>query len=149
FYGTVYQLTPSGNGSWTETILHLFNQDGVDGTFPYAGLTMDASGNLYGTTTTGGANGYGVVYELSPGSGGSWTEKILYAFDATHGANPFGGVVFDKAGNLYGTASAGGGSSAHCRYGCGVVYELSSNSGTWTETVLHNFTNNATDGIFP
>lgn len=149
-YGTVFELTRSSGGAYTETILHTFNHDGTDGTYPQSGVTIDASGNLYGTTPGGGTNGYGTVYELSPAAGGGWTEKILYSFNATDGANPFGGLIFDSKGNLYGATSAGGGTSAHCSYGCGTVFELSrSAGGGWTEKVLHNFTNNTMDGIFP
>jgi uncharacterized repeat protein (TIGR03803 family) len=81
-YGDVFELSPTG-GSWTETVLHRFTYDLVDGYRPEGGVIFDAAGNLYGTTTSGGPNsGYGTVFELSPVSGGGWTETILYSFSA-------------------------------------------------------------------
>jgi uncharacterized repeat protein (TIGR03803 family) len=141
--GTVFELTPGSNGSWTETTLHSFAglSDGDDGAQPLSNLVFDASGNLYGTTTTGGSGNAGTVFELSPGKGG-WTEKVLYSFSPSNGdaMRPIGGVVFDGAGNLYGTGSSGG-------RGLGAVFELSPGSnGTWTETVLHKFKGGADGG---
>ena len=87
-YGTVYELMPGANGQWTETILHSFQaQDPSDGWNP-AGLTINSTGNLYGTTLFGGDANYcnflpygcGVIFELSPGANGEWTESILYNF---------------------------------------------------------------------
>jgi len=146
--GIVYKLSPNSDGSWTETILHNFVNDGTDGFYPHSSVILDAQGNLYGTTANGGAGNYGVVYELSP-SGGTWTETILHTFANTEGANPFGSLVFDAAGNLYGATSAGGGSSSACKYGCGTIFELSPSAGSWNVTVLHNFTTNPRDGRFP
>jgi uncharacterized repeat protein (TIGR03803 family) len=147
--GTVFELSPSSGGGWTETVLHNFLNNGVDGTYPQSGVVLDAAGNLYGTASSGAANGYGMVYELSPSTGGGWTQTILYNFDSTNGANPYGTPVFDAAGNLYGTASAGGGTSPHCAIGCGTIFELSPGSNGWTEKVLHNFTTNTDDGSIP
>jgi len=122
--GTVYKLSAN---VWTETVLYYFGVN-VDGQFPQAGLVMDASGNLYGTTHNGAQLGYGIIYELSP-SGSGYTEKILYGF--TGGAD--GGIssaqlVIDSLGNLYGTAWAGGNAQS-CQSvvvpGCGVVFEFS------------------------
>ncbi len=136
-YGTVFKLSPNSNGTWTETVLHSFT--GADGSIPVAGLIFDPSGNLYGTASTGGQNGAGVVYKLAPNTDGSWTESVLHSFTNGDGQDPFGGVVLDAAGNLYGTTMMGG--PIHdCSGFCGVVYKLSQNSGGgWTETVLHAF----------
>ena len=147
--GTVFQLSPSGGG-WTEKVLHSFLNDSTDGGFPRGAVIVDAAGNLYGTTTNGGPSNDGIVYELSPNPDGSWTETVLYEFSGTDGANPFGPLLFDAAGNLYGTTSAGGGSTSRCKFGCGTVFQLSKGSGgTWTENILHNFTVNQKDGTFP
>jgi uncharacterized repeat protein (TIGR03803 family) len=99
-WGTVFELTPNSNGQWTEHTLHQFS--GADGGQPYAGLIFDATGNLYGTTTVGGAHNYGVVFKLTPESHG-WKYRVLYAFTNNPGSNPWGSAIFDGAGNLYGT----------------------------------------------
>jgi uncharacterized repeat protein (TIGR03803 family) len=146
YYGTVFELTPTAGGSWTEKVLHSFNDNGKDGYNPYAGLIFDASGNLYGTTGYGGAYGYGTVFELTHSAGIGWTEKVLHSFNdnGTDGRNPVAGLVFDAAGNLYGTTYRGG---AH---GYGTAFELTpTGSGSWTETVLHNFNYDGKDGYFP
>ena len=109
-YGTVFDLKPSAAACrtalcpWTETVLCGFT-GGSDGANPVFGdLVFDQAGNLYGTAEKGGAYGYGVVYELMPSNGG-WTERVLYAFaGANDGAIPESALIFDKAGNLYGTA---------------------------------------------
>lgn len=144
--GCVYELSPASGGGWTETVLHSFSSNGVDGYSPGGGLTIDSKGNLYGTTIFGGTHVLGTVFELSPSPGGEWTETILYNFTGgTDGGSPqYGNPVFDKKGNLYAAAQQGG------TYGYGVAFELSpSSSGEWTETVLHNFADNATDGGYP
>jgi uncharacterized repeat protein (TIGR03803 family) len=136
--GTVFKLTHSGSG-WTESVIHTFQP--ADGEFPEAPLVIDGSGNLYGTTFQGGANGHGAVFKLSPGTG---TYQVLYSFTGgTDGGLPAGGVVRDSAGNLFGTASGGGVD------GQGVVFELTSSGSTWTETVLHNFLADGVDGRDP
>jgi uncharacterized repeat protein (TIGR03803 family) len=120
--GTVFELSPNGDGTWTNTVLYSF-QGGLDGGFPFrSALTFDKAGNLYGETFGGGSDrcpgGCGVVFELSPNGGGSWTESVAYWFDGTDGWSPWQGLVFDAAGNLYGTTQDGG------AYGQGVVFEL-------------------------
>jgi uncharacterized repeat protein (TIGR03803 family) len=148
--GTVFELTPAG----TETVLYSFGAFG-DGVSPYAGLIFDAAGNLYGTTYGGGAYqcslgaGCGTVFELSPNGTGGWTETVLHSFgNGTDGAIPSAGLIFDAAGNLYGTTAYGGDYGGY--NGDGTVFELSPNgSGGWTETVLHNFHYNGTDGVSP
>lgn len=148
--GTVFELSPVAGGGWTEKVLHSFLNDSTDGGFPRAAVAIDSSGNLYGTTTNGGPNDFGVVYQLTSDGSGNWTETILHTFSGTDGANPFGRLLLDSAGNLYGTTSAGGGSTAQCKFGCGTVFELKKSSGgTWTEKLLHNFTINSKDGTFP
>jgi len=133
--GVVFKLTKNSDGSWTESVLHAF-AGGTDGATPYAEVTFDTSGNLYGTTQYGGASSAGTVFQLAPNSDGTWTERVLYSFTGgSDGANPFSGVIFDGGGNLYGTTYYGGAS------GAGVVYKLTPNSdGTWIERVLHTFT---------
>jgi uncharacterized repeat protein (TIGR03803 family) len=144
--GAVYEISPTPEGGWTEAILHNFADDDVDGYSPGSGLTLDAAGNLYGTTIFGGTYVYGTVFELSPTKSGVWTETILYNFTGGDdgGAPQYGSLIFDKAGNLYGTTQNFG------TYGGGVAFELSpSPGGGWTETVLHNFAGDATDGAYP
>jgi len=135
--GVVYSLAgPSANG---EIILHAFGH-GNDGGMPTGLLTFDASGNIYGTAYIGGSNGAGIVFKLTPNRlRVGWTETVLYSFTGTpfgggpDGANPTNGVVFDAAGNLYGTTQYGGNIS-------GTVFELSPNpDGSWTESILHAF----------
>src|SRR5882672_1133297 len=119
-----------------ETVLHNFNNNGIDGTYPVANLILDASGNLYGTTPTGGAYGSGVAFELLPKTGGGWTEKILHNFNnvLTDGAQPYGPLVFDATGNLYGTTLGGG------SYAFGTIFELAPRAGgAWGFRILHSF----------
>jgi uncharacterized repeat protein (TIGR03803 family) len=118
--GTAFELSPNGDGTWTETILHSF-VGGKDGNEPASMLVFDSAGNLYGTTFSGGSSNKGTAYELSPGSGGTWTEKILHSFTAstTDGGDPgAGALVLDSSGNLYGTTQIGGTSNL------GVAYEI-------------------------
>jgi uncharacterized repeat protein (TIGR03803 family) len=143
--GTVFELTPASGGNWTETILHAFGT-GTDGGAPEASLIFDASGNLYGTTEFGGAYNGGTVFELTPTSGGSWTEAILHDFIpyGTDGYYPGGNVVFDAVGSLYGTTYNGGGT-----YNGGTVFKLTpTGAGGWTETLLHIF-GRGVDGANP
>jgi uncharacterized repeat protein (TIGR03803 family) len=151
--GTVWELSPNGSGGWTKKTLHNFTKNGKDGFFPTTGLIFDKAGNLYGTTQQGGTHHYGTVYELTPHANGNWTEKILHEFNynGTDGAYPEAGVVFDTKGNLYGTTYGGGIISCFPFFlGCGTVFELSpATEGRWTETILHNFANNGTDGYLP
>ena len=101
--GTVFELTPQGNGVWTERILHSFKPNPPDGYQPYAGLVRDKSGNLYGTTSEGGSgacsHGCGVVYELSPQAGGVWSAKVIHSFNGfpTDGQGPIASLVVDAA----------------------------------------------------
>jgi uncharacterized repeat protein (TIGR03803 family) len=147
-YGTVYKLSPSANGNWTETILHDFN--GIpDGANPSAALIWDTTGNLYGTATAFGPYGNdGSVFELSPAADGTWTFKVLSGFDGYDGFTPIGSLAFDAQGNLYGTTWEGGIFSETCLYGCGTVYKVTPGSnGEWTTSAIFKF--NGVDGSSP
>jgi hypothetical protein len=152
--GLIYELVaPTAPGdAWTEVVLYRFTKE--TGSMPSGGLIFDAAGNLYGTTTYGGTATWGSVYELSPPnvSGGTWTLNILYSFlGGNDGKIPNGGLIFDTAGNLYGSTSYGGVCNA------GTAYKLSppaSGGSSWTETLLHTFTGsckgyNENDGLYP
>lgn len=141
-YGRVFELTPT-NGKWTEKVLYSF-KDGDDGGVPNGGLILDAAGDLFGVTDTGGAFRKGTVFELIPGSDGR-TEKVLYNFgqNPDDPAYPWGTLVFDGAGNLYGTTPLGG------TYGYGAAFELMPAGGEWTEKVLYNFGQDTNDAATP
>jgi len=140
--GTVFELSPS-NGGWKKTTLYEF-AGAPDGAQPDSGLVFDGAGNLYGTTVQGGIDSQcGTVFELSPASGGGWTEAVLHSFVNSDGCQPVVGVILDKAGNIYGTTTAGG------TYGFGAVFELTKTGGVWTETVLHSFNRDGSDGQEP
>jgi len=164
-YGTVYSVKPPGTPCSTavcavkKTTLYTF-AGGSDGANPneYGGsLVFDQAGNIYGTTVSGGLQqcegdslGCGTVFQLSP-SGSAWTESVLYRFTGgSDGAWPTAGLVFDQAGNLYGTAIIGG-VQGGCQfvdyYGCGVVFKLSPSASGWTESVLYTFTGGADGGL--
>ena len=129
--GVVYKLTPAGSG-WTESVLYTF-AGGSDGASPWAGVTLDQAGNLYGTTAAGGAFGGGTVYELSP-SGSGWTKRTLHSFQQQQdGGNPYAGVILDPAGNLYGATQYGGSG------GGGTVFEMSPSGDSWIFTTLYSF----------
>jgi uncharacterized repeat protein (TIGR03803 family) len=135
--GVIFELSPNGTGGWTETVLYTFTGE-ADGAFPDT-LLMDAAGNLYGVTASGGAvsnkdcspYGCGVVFELSPSSSG-WTETVLYSFHFTDGERPTS-LIQDPAGNFYGTTLLGGSASS------GTVFRLSPGSTGWVQTVLYTF----------
>ncbi len=137
--GTVYRLKPQNDGSWKEAVLYNFTGSGPE----QAGVILDSSGNLYGTTYGEGAYGFGSVFELAAQPDGSWTETTLHSFDGTEGCGPNAEVVFDTAGNLYGTTVGCG------IHGAGIVFELSPDpQGKWNATTLYNF-GNPPDGGFP
>lgn len=148
--GTAYVVQPPATACkatlcfWSETVLHSFGS-GTDGANPGGGsLISDAAGNLYGTTEGGGsAGGYGTVYELAR-SGNMWTENVLYSLAGppNDGWEPVGGLIFDMVGNLYGTAVQGG------TNGDGIAFELTPSNGSWSESVLYNFSNNSV-GHYP
>jgi uncharacterized repeat protein (TIGR03803 family) len=149
--GTAFALTPPvvGETRWSEQVLHSF--DGTDGRMPQSALLMDGVGNLYGTSREGGLYDKGTVFELMPpaASGTDWTLAILHNFGGGKDGNtPSAGLIMDARGILYGTTPLGGDGS--CR--CGTVFALSpppAGGSQWTETVLHSFTDSATDGGLP
>ncbi len=144
--GIVFRLSPKASDPWDETILYVF-QGFSDGQYPNDSLAIDASGNLYGTTSALYTN-YGGVFELTPGKSGSWIETTLYSFPGgANGFSPNGGVIFDQAGNLYGVTSGGGNGTACSDY-CGTVFQLTPGAnGEWSEKILFSF--NGTDGEDP
>lgn len=160
--GMIYKLSPLLDGTWQETTLYSF-LGGVGGNSPSGGLMMDSAGNLYGTTQYGGKGtiqgqrptGYGLVFELSPNANGTWTEKTLYEFGGypADGSQSVAALIFDSAGNLYGTTSQGGGGNCTATngsvIGCGIAFELSPANGMWHETVLHSFLGGTADGQSP
>jgi uncharacterized repeat protein (TIGR03803 family) len=116
--GTVYKLSPGNNVKWTKKVLHHF-AGGKRGNVPWPSVVIDASGNIYGTTIAGGKSGEGIVYELTAPVGvGGYKEKVLCSFNGTNGSQPWGSLILDSAGNLYGTTDVGGTSNA------GVVFEV-------------------------
>jgi uncharacterized repeat protein (TIGR03803 family) len=142
--GVVFKLTNSG-GTWTESVIHLFS--GTDGDYPDAGLVFH-NGELYGTTSGGGSGGFGTVFKVTPQHGG-WVETVLASFASGSDGNlPHGNVTFDSAGNLYGTTYEGGGTSCNSGQGCGTVFELINQNGTWAKSILYRFSGGI-DGAGP
>jgi uncharacterized repeat protein (TIGR03803 family) len=131
-WGNVYELTPSNNGGWTESELYSFT-GGSDGGDPWwGGVIVDGAGNLYGTTVYGGAYNFGAVFQLTP-SGRGWTESVLYSFqNGGDGLRPYGGLILDQLGNLYGTTTYGGSG------GGGTVFKLTPANGNWTFTLIYS-----------
>jgi uncharacterized repeat protein (TIGR03803 family) len=161
-YGTVFQLAPSKAGVWTEKVLYSF-AGGSDGAYPAAGLTLNSSGVLYGTTYGGGAPGFGTVFELIPSQTAGWSEKVIHTFlGGTDGMNPLANLSLSSTGTLYGTTYQGGQYTVtnDPTDGCttttpcivdawGTVFELTPiGGGNWTETVIYTFTG-GTDGGSP
>jgi hypothetical protein len=149
--GVVFELSPNGNGTWTESVLYAFT-GATDGSEPFGGVVFDAKGNLYGVTAGGGTktcqgtNYCGTVFELSPDASG-WSLTTLHSFDgSTDGGNPSGVLTIDSPGTVYGTAYTGGNTA--CTYGCGVVFSLNRTStGSWNFSRLFAF--NGADGQSP
>lgn len=149
--GVVFELT-RGKGGWSEKVLHNFV--GMDGALPYAGVIMDSAGNLWGTSSAGGSDNGGTIFEMSPRADGIWTEKVIHSFKrgpTGYVSGPLGGVVFDAAGNMYGTTYGGGPASQNCdpsENSCGRVFELMPGSnGKWSEKTFHYFS--GPDGANP
>jgi uncharacterized repeat protein (TIGR03803 family) len=149
-HGMVFELSPNGDGTWTEMILYNFRGTS-DGAQPSSGVIMDAKGNLYGVTQEGGLPikcrydtklGCGVVYKLLRNADGSWTERTLHRFGgtSTDGFFPVGNLIHDKQGNLYGVTSDGG------EGGAGTVFELQPDG---TEILLKSFSTTNNDGGYP
>jgi hypothetical protein len=162
----VLVFVPSASAEWKEKVLYSF-QGGTDGSTPAGGVILDKKGNLYlyGATTDGGSNNCpgiaqcGTVFQLEPPAkqGDPWTENQLYIFkgkNSNDGETPAGGVIFDQAGNLYGTTAYGG--SGGCvllgtTVGCGTVFQMKppqTKGGAWIETVLYSF-QGGKDGYVP
>jgi uncharacterized repeat protein (TIGR03803 family) len=144
--GTVFELTPESNGKWAERVLYQF-MGGKDGSQPWSGLILDATGNLYGTTSGGGNSSdcayssCGVVFEVTRTSSGDWKEQVLHAFNGKDGGGPLASLVFDGRGNLYGTTEWDSVDSG------GTVFELTRKSnGGRTERVLHRFSRGSDGG---
>lgn len=138
--GTVFRLAPTPTG-WVESILYSFTS-GADGGQPYGGVTLDAEGNIYGTTVVGGSyagcpeDGCGVVFKLTK-TGAGYTQRVIHAFQGgeADGSGPGGPLSFDAEGNLYGMTPGGG------AFGMGVLFQLAPTpAGGWVETVIHHFT---------
>lgn len=134
--GTVYEMIPRMNGSWSFKVLHSFVHTGL----PDAGVILDKAGNLYGSTVFGGpqncagnGGGCGTIYKLSRGAT-SWTFSTILAFNYSDGAYPMGSLIMDGAGNLYGSTNGGGST-----YNGGVIFKLSPTKTGWKETLLHVF----------
>jgi uncharacterized repeat protein (TIGR03803 family) len=144
--GTVFELVKTSSG-YNEHVLYQFT--GPDGANPQAGLIMDALGNLYGTTSQGGAYGQGAVFELV-NSSGAYTEKVLYSFGGTaaDGTDPVASLLPDASGNLYSITESGGSTTACGGFGCGTVFELVNSSGSYAEQLLHSFSGGR-DGSSP
>jgi uncharacterized repeat protein (TIGR03803 family) len=148
--GVVFKLTLNPDGGWSESVLYKF-AGGQDGSSPDCGLIFDKAGNLYGTTAYGGADYYhGTVFKLTPNPIGNWPESVLYNFTGKNGSSPRAGMIFDQAGNLYGTTVWGGNRNGQCGgTGCGVVFKLTPKpDGNWIEGALHWFTGGK-DGAYP
>jgi uncharacterized repeat protein (TIGR03803 family) len=124
--GTVFEVTKGGK----EKVLYSFGQ-GADGADPVAGVTLGTKGTIFGTTSTGGTYGYGIIFQLSPSSSG-WRETVLHTFEMeSDGGTPYAGLVFDQSGNLYGGATSGGDG------GGGTIFELTPSGAGWNFTVLY------------
>jgi len=152
-FGTVFKLTLNPDGTYSHSILHNFAGSPSDGAAPH-GLLADAAGNLFVATTAGGPSdcggtGCGMVIRLTPNLDGTYTESVLHTFTADNpvpagfggsdGQYPFGNLVADGAGNLYGTTYYGGGSDCD-GYGCGTVFKLTASlDGTYSESVVYSF----------
>jgi uncharacterized repeat protein (TIGR03803 family) len=145
--GTVFELSPEENGSWTETVLFRFPPNGTSGTQPAAGMVFDAAGNLYGTTGAGGTGNGGTVFELKRQASGTWQEKVLYSFkmDNMDAHSPaYGALILDAVGDLYGATESGGVDDV------GAIFELKQQAnGSWKEKVIFSFKADGTVGSFP
>ena len=138
--GTVYELTPA-HGTWTESVIHNFTNNGDDGGFPTSGGLFDADGNLYGSALAGGDFGNGVVFKLTP-SGSGWQYSSIYAFQGSNdGYLPYGNLVFDLSGSLYGSTGWGGANNA------GTVFRLLPSGSGWTFGLLYPFVGPPTLGV--
>src|SRR5580692_6638684 len=163
----VLAFVSAASAEWKEKVLYNFQGLPNDGAYPAGGMVSDKAGNFYGATGWGGGSVMecpgigqcGIVYQLSPPTekGRPWAETVLYIFKGVNyndGNTPQGGVIFDQAGNLYGTTAYGGSGACQLfgsRVGCGAVFQLAPpkrKGGKWTEKVLHSF-RGGRDAYFP
>jgi uncharacterized repeat protein (TIGR03803 family) len=143
--GTVFELVRPTSGSvWTLVVLHTFGS-GKDGANPVAGVSFDRAGNLYGTTSKGGAYTYGTVFQLTSSSSG-WTETILHSFQSqADGATPYAGIVVSSNGSLYGAATAGGAGGSN---GGGTIFSMTKSGSAWSFNVLYKLAGWGVSGSF-
>ena len=135
---TAHTVGDAASKAYSETVLHKFAPGG-DGQTPYAGLVGDGSGNLYGATYAGGALGFGTVFKLTR-SGSHYVESLLYSFaGGTDGSHPYGALIVDGTGALYGTTVSGGTTLCFGHNGCGIVFKLTPSGSNYAETVLYRF----------
>jgi uncharacterized repeat protein (TIGR03803 family) len=149
YSGTVFKVALSGNRPVERLLLEFRDHDLADGMYPFAGVTLDGNGAIYGTTNVGGSPshcgsyyvGCGIVFRLTPsGSRDSrYKETVIHSFAENEGARPYGGLALDKTGAIYGTTTQGGGTSCGTRIGCGTVFKLTPSGSTYTATVLYEF----------
>lgn len=136
--GVVYKLAPNGTGGWTYSVIHSFHN--TEGANPRSGVVLDGSGNIYGTTYSGGSSGFGVVYRLSPNTSGGWNVTVLHNFTAGADGGSPNALIIGASDVFYGTTYLGG-FRGHCiSFGCGVVFRLSHVAGAWREGPIHTFT---------
>jgi uncharacterized repeat protein (TIGR03803 family) len=136
-YGTVFELKPAKAAPWTESVLYSF-ANGNDGAYPYAGLIADASGNLYGAATQGGANGGGTIFELAHGT---YAFSAIYSVPGWGISGTFRDILLDSSGNIYATTHCDG------NYNAGTIYELAHSKSGWTYNLLYTFTGGS-DGLY-
>jgi len=142
--GTVFQLQNS-QGTWAPEFIWNFSKKVRQGSYPSGHLVIDNNGALYGEAGGGSVQDPGVIFELSQ-SGGMWTETVLHKFKGGRdGSGPYGGLLMDSAGSLWGVTASGGGS---CENPCGTVFHLVQSEGVWNETVVHRF-GKGSDGADP
>jgi uncharacterized repeat protein (TIGR03803 family) len=143
-FGTIYRIHQEHNGDWRFKVIHAFT-GGADGATGSAGRMVFRRGDLYGAATAGGTYGSGVVFKLTPTGRGKWDFKTIYSFRGQpDGSFPYGALLFDSLGNIYGTTYYGGAN------GIGTVYQLSPRDAIseWNESVLYSF-QEGTDGNSP
>ena len=136
--GTIFELTPNSDGSWTEHALHQFT--GKDGAQPRTKPIFDAKGNFYGAATYGGAHGCGAVFKMTPGSNNTWTYSVIHQFMDKPGCIPWVGLIADTSGNFYGTTRNQIGGCSNPPLNCGEVFELTPGSDEkWIYKIIHKF----------
>jgi len=138
--GVLFQLVRNG-GKWTERVLHQFKNNGVDGRYPDAGITLDSKGNIYGTTSAGGADQYGIVFRLSPDKTGYQETILHYFYGVNDGCTLYSGVALDSSSNLYGVTYGCG------KYGYGTVYQFKRSGKKHVNNVVLQF--NGSNGQLP